>query len=132
MILGCDGLWDTIAPPDVIKIVQEHLTKGGARSEVAKLLVQQAIEQGSTDNVTVVIVFLDSHRKEGSYTETKEPAEETNPVPDERDVKCEDTTRDSSASEAQTQVDSMVTNGVLSGTKVPSSISSADSQEKST
>ena len=70
LILGCDGLWDTIQPPDVIAMVQEHLTGGGSRSQVAKFLVERAISHGSTDNITVVVVFLDCHR-----TPSKEPPE---------------------------------------------------------
>lgn len=62
LILGCDGLWDTIAAPDVISMVQEYLAKGEARSQIARFLVDRAIEHGSTDNVTVVVVFLDCHR----------------------------------------------------------------------
>ncbi|CAB4020612.1 phosphatase 1E [Paramuricea clavata] len=64
LILGCDGLWDTIQPPNVIEMVQEHLAGGGARSQVAKFLVERAIAHGSTDNITVVVVFLDCHRTE--------------------------------------------------------------------
>ena len=60
--MACDGLWDTIPPPDVIAMVQEHLANGGARSQVARFLVGRAIEHGSTDNVSVVVVFLDCHR----------------------------------------------------------------------
>lgn len=65
-------MWDTIAPKDVVPIVQKHLTDGGARSEVAKLLVRSAIEHGSTDNVTVVIVYLDCHMKDVKKSEEQE------------------------------------------------------------
>ncbi|XP_028396490.1 protein phosphatase 1F-like [Dendronephthya gigantea] len=65
LILGCDGLWDTIAAPEVIKMVQDHLSSGGSRSSVAKFLVDRAIEHGSTDNVSVIVVFLDCHRTVG-------------------------------------------------------------------
>lgn len=80
LILGCDGLWDTIEPPIVIEMVQKHLGNGGARSEVAKLLVDQAIAHGSTDNVTVIVVFLDNHTPvcEKSPEIVKEVAEEKN------------------------------------------------------
>ena len=75
LILGCDGLWDTIQAPDVIEIVQEHLKGGGPRSQVAKLLVERAIAHGSTDNVTVIVAFLDCHRssrKEALVTSEEE------------------------------------------------------------
>lgn len=61
LILACDGLWDTISPPDVIKIVQKHLENGGARCQVSKILADRAISEGSTDNITVIVVFLNNH-----------------------------------------------------------------------
>lgn len=125
LILGCDGLWDTIAAPDVISIVQEYLGKGGARSKVAKLLVHSAIEHGSTDNITVVVVFLDCHRNQ--VNQAGEATENTNPVLDELNTDSENPTKESVTSEAY----STVTNGVLSGTKVLNSVSNLNSEEKS-
>lgn len=52
-------------------MVQEHLASGGSRSSVAKFLVDGAIAHGSTDNVSVIVVFLDCHRT------TSEEAPET-------------------------------------------------------
>ena len=69
LILACDGLWDTIQPPDVIAMVQEHLASGAARSQVAKFLVERAISHGSTDNITVIVVFLDCHRTSGEQAQ---------------------------------------------------------------
>lgn len=43
-------------------MVQEYLASGGARSNVPSFLAERAIEHGSTDNITVIVVFLDCHR----------------------------------------------------------------------
>lgn len=59
IILACDGLWDGISQQDIPKIVHDYLQKiNGDKSRVAKMLVELAKENGSTDNITVVIVFL--------------------------------------------------------------------------
>ena len=84
LILACDGLWDTIQPPNVIEMVQEHLASGGARSQVAKFLVERAIAHGSTDNVTVVVVFLDCHRTCSQEETGEEKAPETAKTEDAR------------------------------------------------
>jgi protein phosphatase 1E len=59
IVLACDGMWDGISQGDVPQIVYDHLQKTkGDKSSVAKMLVEVAKENGSTDNITVVIVFL--------------------------------------------------------------------------
>ncbi|XP_062621083.1 protein phosphatase 1E-like [Saccostrea cucullata] len=59
IILACDGMWDGISQNDVPKIVYDHLQKtNGDKASVAKMLVELAKQNGSTDNITVVIVFL--------------------------------------------------------------------------
>ena len=64
MILACDGLWDVFDNQDAVNIVLDlcYDIKTGKRKEckinVAKRLADLAIEKGSTDNVTVTVVFL--------------------------------------------------------------------------
>lgn len=59
IILACDGMWDGISQKDLPRIVYNHLQKtNGDKSGVAQMLVELAKENGSTDNITVVIVFL--------------------------------------------------------------------------
>lgn len=64
LILACDGLWDVIKPVEAVDLVIQLLAEGGERSSVAKLLVDSAKTGGSNDNISVVVVFLDSHKKD--------------------------------------------------------------------
>lgn len=69
LILACDGLWDVIKPSEAVDAVRQYLAEGGDRASVAKCLVDGAKEAGSSDNISVVVVFLDSHKKENSGQE---------------------------------------------------------------
>lgn len=54
LIIACDGLWDVIDDQDACKLI-EHINDP---DEAAKTLVRYALENGTTDNVTVMVVFL--------------------------------------------------------------------------
>eukprot|EP00658_Telonema_sp_P-2_P065420 TRINITY_DN54661_c0_g1_i1.p1 TRINITY_DN54661_c0_g1~~TRINITY_DN54661_c0_g1_i1.p1 ORF type:complete len:335 (+),score=54.48 TRINITY_DN54661_c0_g1_i1:218-1222(+) len=64
LILACDGVWDVLSDQCACDTVREAL--GGSLpfghkdrvEEAAKALVQHALAQGSTDNVSVVVVEL--------------------------------------------------------------------------
>ncbi|XP_043572020.1 protein phosphatase 1F [Chiloscyllium plagiosum] len=59
IVLACDGFFDGVEPSRVVDLVQEHLQEnGGDGSTVAETLVAAAKEGGSSDNITVVLVFL--------------------------------------------------------------------------
>lgn len=64
LILACDGLWDVVKAGEAVDLVVQHLAEGGDRSSIAKLLVDSAKSRGSNDNISVVVVFLDSHKKD--------------------------------------------------------------------
>ncbi|KNC52533.1 uncharacterized protein AMSG_08099 [Thecamonas trahens ATCC 50062] len=58
-IMACDGVWDVIPDDDAAAIVaQELVTDTGTEASAAKALVRAAIDVGSTDNVTVIVVRL--------------------------------------------------------------------------
>jgi serine/threonine protein phosphatase PrpC len=65
MILACDGLWDVIDNQEAINIVLNEYydiktgKKLNVKKNVAKQLAETAIQKGSTDNVTVLVVFFD-------------------------------------------------------------------------
>lgn len=63
LILACDGLWDVVKPDEAVELVVQYLADGGDRSTVAKLLVDRAKSGGSNDNISVVVVFLDVHKR---------------------------------------------------------------------
>lgn len=59
LVLACDGLWDFVEEKDVIRVAREAFDKGMKATEVAGVIVKEAIKRGSTDNVSVVVVALD-------------------------------------------------------------------------
>uniref|UniRef100_A0A8D2LTL4 Protein phosphatase 1F n=2 Tax=Varanus komodoensis TaxID=61221 RepID=A0A8D2LTL4_VARKO len=59
VLLACDGFFDAIQPFEVVDHVLEHLMKSkGDGLKTAERLVAAAKESGSTDNITVLVVFL--------------------------------------------------------------------------
>ena len=57
IVLACDGLWDTLSFDNLVTEVHTYLEKGD-RSEVAQRLIRVAKENGSSDNITAIVVFL--------------------------------------------------------------------------
>ncbi|XP_066465701.1 protein phosphatase 1F [Tiliqua scincoides] len=59
VLLACDGFFDAIRPFEVVDLVLEHLMQNkGDGFKAAERLVAAAKESGSTDNITVLVVFL--------------------------------------------------------------------------
>uniref|UniRef100_A0A672HKE8 Protein phosphatase 1E n=2 Tax=Salarias fasciatus TaxID=181472 RepID=A0A672HKE8_SALFA len=59
LILACDGFWDTVSPDEAVRVVSDHLQENaGDTSMVAHKLVASARDAGSSDNITVIVVFL--------------------------------------------------------------------------
>jgi serine/threonine protein phosphatase PrpC len=72
VLLASDGLWDVLSSQDAVSFVREHLRSelGSASGEAAdahrlvlrrnaaKYLAREAIRKGSSDNVTVLMVWL--------------------------------------------------------------------------
>jgi len=53
IILGCDGIWDVISNDTAVAIVANA---HGKKQDAAKALVRAALQAGSTDNMTVVVI----------------------------------------------------------------------------
>lgn len=60
MILACDGVWDVISDMKACEFVADIIRKGGETQVAAKKLCQFAIDNSTTDNVTVMIVKFDN------------------------------------------------------------------------
>ena len=59
MVLACDGLWDFVTFDHLVQLVYEHLhKKNGDRSTVAAYLMDAAMKEGSSDNISVIVVFF--------------------------------------------------------------------------
>lgn len=65
LILGCDGLFDTLDSKTIAKCVYEHLNpaEGGSIANLPHKLVKEAKSQGSSDNITALVVPLIHHKK---------------------------------------------------------------------
>jgi serine/threonine protein phosphatase PrpC len=55
LILACDGVWDVLSDVEVVAIA--HSTRDAAKA--ARRICTAAISQGSTDNVSVVVIRFD-------------------------------------------------------------------------
>jgi serine/threonine protein phosphatase PrpC len=55
IVLACDGLWDVLTNEEVVNFI---LTNSQSKKIVAKKLVEYALKKGSTDNITVIVVFF--------------------------------------------------------------------------
>lgn len=57
LIIGCDGLWDVLSNKKAGDFVLKNITKIPYKN-IAKQLAQEAINQGSGDNVSVILTKL--------------------------------------------------------------------------
>jgi serine/threonine protein phosphatase PrpC len=53
--MASDGLWDVLTNEDVISIIKDTVKEP---SMCSKRLATEAVERGSKDNITVVVIFL--------------------------------------------------------------------------
>jgi serine/threonine protein phosphatase PrpC len=59
MVIACDGLWDVLSNQHVINFINsKYSTINNKKINIARLLANYAIKKGTTDNVTVIIVFF--------------------------------------------------------------------------
>ncbi|CAH6421526.1 Protein phosphatase 2C [uncultured virus] len=64
ILLACDGCWDILSNQDAVNYVlsncYDNTTKNRINKEVniAKKLAEYAIKKGSTDNVSIIVIFL--------------------------------------------------------------------------
>ncbi|KAJ8342939.1 hypothetical protein SKAU_G00328670 [Synaphobranchus kaupii] len=73
LILACDGFYDTMSPDEAVRVVSDHLQENsGDSTMVAHKLVASARDAGSSDNITVIVVFLRDLRAPGNPGEDQE------------------------------------------------------------
>ena len=56
LVLACDGLYDVATTDEVGAAIKEMHDKGESPENMAKRLVQTAIQRGSSDNVSVIVI----------------------------------------------------------------------------
>ncbi|KAJ8275727.1 hypothetical protein COCON_G00074790 [Conger conger] len=73
LILACDGFYDTVSPDEAVRVVSDHLQENsGDSTMVAHKLVASARDAGSSDNITVIVVFLRDPRAPQTAPEDEE------------------------------------------------------------
>ncbi len=67
LVIGCDGLYDVLSNQDIVNFILNYydddlckLRPSKQKLNIASLIANYAIDKGSTDNISVIIVFLDS------------------------------------------------------------------------
>jgi serine/threonine protein phosphatase PrpC len=58
LIMGCDGVWDVFTDQEAADLLMTRFLKEGPFEDASQYLVNAAIEKGSADNVTAVVIFL--------------------------------------------------------------------------
>ena len=59
LVLACDGLWEQVSYGEVAERAVELRASGCTPQQASQALAQLALERGTKDNVTVLVVFLD-------------------------------------------------------------------------
>lgn len=64
VVLACDGLWDVLSNQEVTDFIltegyDADSTRINKSVNIAKKLGEYAIEKGSTDNITIIIIYFD-------------------------------------------------------------------------
>lgn len=54
LILACDGLWDVMSDQEAVDLIFEE----NDPSKAAEVLRDEAFNRKSTDNISVIVVFL--------------------------------------------------------------------------
>jgi len=60
IIVASDGLWDVMSSQDVVDFISKNsfFQKEKKTNEISKQLVNEALRRGSTDNITVLVIFI--------------------------------------------------------------------------
>mmetsp|Transcript_116075 Transcript_116075/g.328978 ORF Transcript_116075/g.328978 Transcript_116075/m.328978 type:complete len:443 (+) Transcript_116075:130-1458(+) len=58
LLIGCDGLWDTVTYSEAADFVFDQLRKREEPQSISEALVRLARDHGSSDNITVMVVVL--------------------------------------------------------------------------
>lgn len=57
-IVACDGLWDKVSYDDAMREAARLKEAGKSPDDIARHLCQLTLDRGSTDNVTIIVIFF--------------------------------------------------------------------------
>ncbi len=66
LVLCCDGIYDVMTNEQVQRFVRDRLKGGKSAKEVSELLMDECLNRGSRDNMSVILVLLNqkmAHKK---------------------------------------------------------------------
>ncbi|EDQ86182.1 uncharacterized protein MONBRDRAFT_28624 [Monosiga brevicollis MX1] len=63
IILACDGVWDVLRSETVVGMVREELLSEAALDAVCQTVVMDALQRGSSDNISCCILTLDGAKR---------------------------------------------------------------------
>lgn len=72
IVLACDGVWGWLNNVQVARFVSNSLQEGNKPEAVVKDLVKYAFDQGSTDNISVVLLYFTMHNSDGHLKRTED------------------------------------------------------------
>jgi serine/threonine protein phosphatase PrpC len=63
MILACDGLWDVLDNQEAVNYVitqcyDLEMNRINKKINIARMLAELALQKGSSDNITVIVIFF--------------------------------------------------------------------------
>ena len=83
LVVACNGIWDVVDDQELVECIGNHLSKGKPRHATARALIEFARSEGSGDNMTAIIVFLNTRQpsetaatKDETSNEGKSPSNE--------------------------------------------------------
>ncbi|EQC35558.1 hypothetical protein SDRG_06848 [Saprolegnia diclina VS20] len=63
LVLCCDGIYDVMSNEQVQRFVRDRLKSGKSPKDVAELLMDECLNKGSRDNMSVIIVLFNAKKK---------------------------------------------------------------------
>ncbi|KAL6944704.1 hypothetical protein ACO0RG_001450 [Hanseniaspora osmophila] len=63
LIIACDGLWDVVEDQEACDLINDNIHDLDP-SKAAKFLVDYAMQSGTTDNITVMVIFFSTYEED--------------------------------------------------------------------
>ena len=81
LVLACDGVWDVVNGEEMVECVSQHFLKGGNKQGTAKAICDFARCEGSSDNLTAIVIFFKDFQppKPHSKEEEREEGQDSTP-----------------------------------------------------